>query len=110
MFHIEKKSPSQKIILKLTFDRELHFGPFIFSVEVEGFSPERRLGYITDDLCWSENERYLALVEIVFDPHNKNNTSNLNLVDTDTGIIKLVDSKAGLIKPNSVSNTGSIDY
>ena len=110
MSHVDKKSPSQTKVLKLTFDRELHFGPFVFSVEIEGFSLERKLGYITDDLCWSEDERFLALVEIIFNHDKNSNISNLNLVDAKVGTIKLVDSKNGLIKPKSVSNTGTILY
>ena len=110
MSQIFKMSQSKSKVLKLTFDRELHFGPFVFSVEIEGFTTERRLGDITEDLCWSDNERYLALVEIDFDAKNRTNISNLNLVDTETGSITLIKSKAGLIKPKAVSNKGDIDF
>lgn len=110
MAHLLKNSPSQSKSVKLTFEREIHFGPMLFNAAFEGFIVDANLDPITEDLCWSENERYLAVVEVSFDSDSKLNISKLKLVDTQTGAVKTVDTRNGQIVPKSVSNKGDISY
>jgi len=108
MTNIYIQSPSKNKSIELTFDREIHFGPYLFKAKMIGFNITTTLDCITDNACWSNNEQYIAIVEVVYDLANDKNISNLKVINTKTGDIHLVDSKDGLIIPKSISNSGIV--
>ncbi|WP_193192789.1 hypothetical protein [Microbulbifer taiwanensis] len=110
MAHLSMKSPSKNKSVYLTFKREIHFGPMLFNATFEGFKINEELDTITEDLCWSDDEHYLAVVEVSFDSVSKSNISRLKLIDTITGTVSTVDIRSGQIIPKSVSNTGDVKY
>ncbi|WP_250463903.1 hypothetical protein [Microbulbifer litoralis] len=110
MAHLIKKSPSETKAVKLTFEREIHFGPMLFNASFDGFKPSEDFGPITEDLCWSDDEHYLALVEVFYDKNYKSNISQLKVVDTQTGLVNTVYEKEGLIVPRRVSKSGNVKY
>jgi len=104
------KSPSNNKSIELVFDRELHFGPYLFKATMVGFKVLDTLDTITDSICWSDNDRYIAIVEVIYDDVNKKNISNLKLIDADTGMVTKIDSRDGQIVPKSISDSGVITY
>ncbi len=110
MSQISIKSPSTNKSIELTFDREIHFGPYLFNAKMVGFNILETLDTITDSICWSNNDQYVAVVEIVYDSINDKNISNLKTINTKTGNVGLVVSKEGILVPKSISNSGIVRF
>jgi len=110
MNQIEKRSPSGKKSLLLTFKDELHFGPYLFSFEPQGFSIQDDIGFVTEEMVWSENDQYLALVEIQYKPECNLHTSLLKAVDTNSGTVQTIASRNGRLSPKSVSDKGDVAF
>ena len=91
MSHISIKSPSSNKAIELTFDRELHFGPFLFKVKPVGFFIKEVIDAITENVVWSDDNKYLVVVEVVHDNSSSKNISNLLLIDTDSGKTQKID-------------------
>ncbi len=104
------ESPSKKKSIELTFDREVHFGPFLFKAKLFGFNISEPLDTITENICWSNSEEYVAVVEVTYDNLTNENTSNLKVINTKAGSITNIDSRKGLIIPTSISNSGIVQY
>lgn len=110
MAHLSKLSPSGNKSIELTFDREIHFGPFLFTIATRGFEINRKIGTITDNVLWSGNEKYLVVVEVGFDSVKNKNFSDLLVINTTDGSVSQVIKKYGEIKPTSISDTGDVTY
>lgn len=110
MNQIEKKSPSGSKSLILTYRGEIRFGPFLFSLETKGFELNKKFDLITDEFCWSKDDRCLALVEVKYDAATNKHTSFLWRVDISTGSMNLIASKAGRICPKKIDYLGGVEY
>jgi hypothetical protein len=99
-------SNSGKLTIDLFFEGEMHFGPMYFKQRFVGFQPELTPSFITENIVWSLDDKYVALAEASANL----DSMKLLLINTANGSVKILDQCKGLLVPISVSNSGEVEF
>ena len=76
-------SPDQRHKAQLNYEGEVRFGPPYFRLEVDGKELQNRI--FGDELCWSEDSRYLAAQEWLTLDYQQGPITRVLLIDVERG-------------------------